>query len=138
MARFKTFVTSGDSKQILIEALEFITTKNRIEIKGFYIDRTGYLVFCSYVDEKKENEKVYPFIPTPVCIAEQVIQYLHSLTDEELASMECEPSGYEEEYEIGWELFIPESSYDEKYSVTDYTWGKTVLAVKPKLIEYGK
>lgn len=134
---FNTFTASGDSKQLLLETLEFIIAKGKLNLKGFFIDRTGYLVLCSYVSEENENEKAYPFIPTPVCIVEHVFQYLSELTDEELASMGCEPSGYEEDYEIGWELFIPECGSDV-YSVTDYSWGKTVLAVKPKLIEYGK
>lgn len=28
--------------------------------------------------------------------------------------------------------------YSDEHKINRYTWGKTVLAVKPKLIEYGK
>ncbi len=132
---FNTFTASGESKELLLNTLDFIMRK--IDIRGFYFDRTGYLVFCSRVNEQNKNEKEYPFMATPVLVAEHVFQYLSELTDEELTLMECEPTGYEEDYDIGWELFIPECGSDV-YSVTDYSWGKTVLAVKPKLIEHGK
>jgi hypothetical protein len=132
--KLNNFTAAGDSKVLLTEVLRFIISTNQLTLEGFYIDRTGYLVFCEYVGE---GETKYPYEQTPVSLTEHIYQYITSLSDEELASMGCEPSGYEEDYSIGWEIFIPDYCSDN-YDITDYTWGKTVLAVKPKLIEYGK
>jgi hypothetical protein len=56
---------------------------------------------------------------------------------DDLRKMGAEPSGYEESYNIGFELFTLDW-YSDEHKINRYTWGKTVLAVKPKLIEYGK
>lgn len=128
------FTAAGDSKELLIKTLEFIISINKIKIKGFFIDSTGYLVFCSYTNSK---ETPYPYEQTTISLSEHIYQYINNLSDEELSSMKCEPSGYEEDYSIGWELFIPDH-YSDEYGITNYSFGKTELAVKPRLIEYGK
>lgn len=133
--KFEKFTVVGDSKELLIKTLDFIMSTNKIKVKGFFIEeKNGYLVFCSYTNDK---DTTYPFEQTSVSLTEHIYQYIDSLSEEQLAAMGCEPNGYEEEYSIGWELFIPDW-YSDDHCIDNYTWGKTVLAVKPSFIEYGK
>lgn len=137
MTELESFACSGTDKEAFIKALDFITGINEYDTNGFFIDTTGYLVFCKYISENKQNEMAYPFKQTSISLAEHAFSYLESLSDDDLRKMGAEPSGYEESYNIGFELFTLDW-YSDEHKINRYTWGKTVLAVKPKLIEYGK
>lgn len=133
---FEKFAAVGETKELLIRTLDFVMDINRIDIKGFFIDETGYLVFCQYIDETETKEKEYPYIQTSVSLTEHIYQYIDNLSEEAMEKMKCVPTGYEESYVICWELFIP-TAHGE-YEIESYEWYKNALAVRPKLIERGK
>lgn len=109
-------------------------------IKGYKIDKMDksgapVLLFMSYGDDAKE----YPFpinADNAEVLAAHIRNYISQLTDEDLKAFHCEPTGYEEDYEIGFEIFTPDW-YSDEYGIDDYD-ESVLLAVKPKFIEYGK
>lgn len=52
MAELESFACSGTNKEAFIKALDFIIGINEYDINGFFIDTTGYLVFCEYYPEE--------------------------------------------------------------------------------------
>ena len=104
----------------------------------FNSDKT-ILVFCSYNDD--EDFKSYPFEITATqtgasILANHIISYIENLSEKQLKQLGCAPTGYEEDYEIGWCVFIPNTRNDQ-FGIDSYG-GDTVLAAKPYFIEYGK
>ena len=121
-----------------------------IEIEGFiftkaysqYDNNNNILVFCTGNYDDNSTYKEYPFSIQNnengiSMLATHIIEYINSLSDEDLKQLGMEPTGYEEDYEIGWNIFIPDW-YFEEYGIEDYTSNATILAVKPAFIEYGK
>lgn len=105
------------------------------------VQDANVLVFLSY--EQDKNYNAYPFEISAESdegiqiLVNHIINYIKSLSEKDLAAFECEPSGYEEDYEIGWELYTPDW-YSDEHGIDKYTCGQTVLAVKPHFLEYGK
>lgn len=149
MEHYKTFQVSGVGKEILELALELNKEMipNFNNINCFFIDKRGILVFCQAREEDMERygyEK-YPFKLTVGMMAEHILSIIESISEENLEKIDQTPSGYEEDYEYGWRVFIPEGTYwdDEKKEynknrISNYDWYRTVLAAYPVLIEYGK
>lgn len=141
--KFKTFCASGHSKELLLDTLKFITkhisltTNHTNLIDGFYKDKNGILVFCKKQKNDKDSIITYPFQPTETVLVEHIYQYLNELSTDELTALNAMPDDYDEESTLGWELFIPDW-YSDEHGISNYTFGKTLLAVKPKIIESGK
>lgn len=134
---------SGNTKDLLVDALNFLVEHITFPINSFLVDDTGYLVLChTFLHNGVRTQSgfltnMYPFEPNAIVLAEHIYQYLNNLTNAQREAMGAAPDGSEESYEYGWELFTPDW-YSDDYKITDYRDGSTLLAVKPKLIEYGK
>lgn len=154
MSNLKSFTASGScsDKEMLKKTILFVMSylNYGCNIVGYSMDKLSnsesksqnILVFYAYKSEH-DCASLYPFKIEANneegidILAAHIVNYIKSLNSEDLTELNCDPSGYEEDYEIGWEIFIPKWG-DEEYSINSYTWGKTVLAVKPKFIEHGK
>lgn len=139
MERFDFFCAVGTDKQTLVDTLEFLLPRVVANITGFCYDDRGALVLCRPYDRSLESGKFqkYPFTVTAAMLAEHITTWISELTSEQLDKVSCTPTGYEEDYDIGWCLFTPDW-YSDEYEVSCYSYGETVLAVKPKIVEYGK
>lgn len=136
----KHIAIAGEGKSLLIDGLSFILKVKELsptDIKGFFVDDTGILVFTTDGDEKEKHTQMYNIHVNEIILAEQIAHYIQSRTHEEYALLKCIASGYEEDYCIGWELFTPNYCC-EGYEIEKYESGETILAVKPIIIEWGK
>lgn len=139
MERFDFFCAVGTDKQQLIETLEFLVPRLHFSITGFCQDTKGPLVLCHPYDSHLEDGKFqkYPFTVNASTVAEHILTWISELSEEQLEKMKCVPDGYEEDYEIGWCIFTPDW-YSDEYEVDCYSYGETLLAVKPRIVQYGK
>lgn len=139
MEHFDFFCAVGTDKQQLIDTLEFLLPRLVFNITGFCQDTKGPLVLCHPYDSSIECGKLqkYPFTVTATMLAEHILTWISELTEAQLEQMKCVPSGYEEGYDIGWCLFTPDW-YSDEYEVDCYSYGETLLAAKPRIVQYGK
>lgn len=138
MRELYSFSLSGSGKTDLNMCLDFILTHtDGIEAFSYEEmekpDRPTCLVFHSY--ETKDSQK-YGFPVNSVILAEQITQWLDALDELELRKFGARPNGSEESYEMGWELFSPDW-YSIQHGIANYELSM-VLAIKPKLLEWGK
>ena len=146
--RLEKCVFAGTDKKLLAECLAFmlpkVTFHGAAGINGFHIDtQKGWLCFCSY--NTKDPERVpsiahlYPMRMSCDMFAEQIMNWLEDLSEEELVSMGCDLSdNCWEDPEIGWCVFIPDW-YSHEYGVTSYhSCGIQHLCVKPIVVDTGK
>ena len=137
MKELYSFAISSNGKEDLKRCLDFLLQS--IDIKAFsYEDmrkenKCRCLVFHTY---KVGSNETYPFPVNSIILAEQIQQWLDSLNTEDFKKFMAYPTGYEESYEIGWELFSPDW-YSLEYGIENYELSMAI-AVKPKLLEYGK
>ena len=145
MFNFEKFSITGDKRKTLEDVLRFL-----IETQGFCPTETGYgtlekqetgtvLVIGEHLDSSHIKDIMrYPFQMTPETLAEQIEQFIHSFTVEDLKAygMEEEDWAFTEEYTIGWDLFRPDR-WNEEHGIGIYCLFDTI-AVKPVIIEYGK
>lgn len=103
------------------------------KITGFRIDECGHLVFCT-AEHKKQMK--YPFPPSVNLLAEHIVHYINNIDESDLLKFGEELTGYEEDYEIGYELYINDYSSDH-HRIIDLSC-HDVFAVKPIIIEEGK
>ena len=88
------------------------------------------LLFGSHLDH------TYPFPPTAETLTENARYWMSTLTEKDKQAHNAVPGGWEEECELGWELFKPDW-YSDEYGIQNYQLFCT-LALRPCLIEYGK
>ena len=145
MFGFEKFSIAGDKRKTLKDVMRFL-----METQGFHPTETGYgtlenqekgkvLVIGEHLDPSHINDIMrYPFQMTPETLAEQIEQFIHSVTVEDLKTygVEEEDFAYAEEYVIGWDVFRPDR-WDEGHGIGFYCLFDTI-AVKPVIIEYGK
>lgn len=150
MFKFKTFSISGDKREGLEDILRFL-----VETQDFHPTESGYGTLCTQVDGQEKAKVLligsrlgpdasdvmpYPFRMTAETLAEQICQFIQSFSEEDLKAYGWteEDWGYAEEYTIGWELFRPDGSSENKEHGIGVYYLWDVIAVKPVLIEYGK
>lgn len=129
---------AGETKELLVQALEFLLDHAEIDINSFLVDGSGYLVFCNTYPAQKNIDTIkYPFKPNPVVLAEHAFQYLSELTPEQKEDTGCVNDGSEELWVNGWEPFISDNC-SIHHGIESYRDGTTLLAIKPIIIKYGK
>lgn len=110
MFGFEKFSITGDKRKTLEDVMRFL-----MEMQGFHPTETGYgtlenqekgkvLVIGEHLDLSHINDIMrYPFQMTPETLAEQIEQFIHSVTVEDLKTygVEEEDFAYVEEYVIG-------------------------------------
>lgn len=102
-------------------------------ITGFRIDEVGHLVFCI---DGQDAQTRYPFTPTIRMLCDHIIDYITSIDESNLSKFGEELTGYEEDYSIGYELFLNDYT-SEHHRIVDKSY-YDVFAVKPIVIEEGK
>ena len=106
----------------------------RVEmITGFRIDELGHLVFCM---DGQDAQTRYPFTSTVRMLCDHVVDYILGIDESDLAKFGEELTGYEEDYSIGYELFLNDYT-SEHHRIVDKSY-YDVFAVKPIVIEEGK
>lgn len=152
MNNLSSFTLSGPCDPELIKSsLNFIGKNLLFDLDGFcYLKMEQFndepvLAFCNY----ETNIPTYkPFHKKSIDISDDIdsmlvtsliLDFIRELDDKQLTNFECSPSGYEEDYEIGWEIFIPDSNIPQHH-ITDFYYSPTEIAfaVRPKFLEYGK
>ena len=122
---------NGDDYENLKKTLEFAINLNEHDVVSFYKDKKG-LIFCDYA---VENTIQYPFTSTPTVLAEQIEQYIKSLSYDEICEMAGEAPDNDGDIILGWELFFPSWYGDDE---PDRYESQSFLAVRPCWIIYGK
>lgn len=156
MSKINSFSASGscNDKDALKSILKCILPlMNCREINGYMLDNMiNYKNNIDDIDKNvlvikssklRDNEYIeYPYKINCLddkdleMLASHICMYIHRLNDIDIEAFGCTPSGYEEDCELGWELFTPDW-YSNEMGIQNYNYN-TILAVKPKLIEYGK
>lgn len=133
--RFRIAGPVSDSATLIasIEAAIRLTAISPDYVTGFRIDEAGHLVFCSQTSKRQTH---YPFPASVNTIAEHITHYITSISEDDLSKFGEGVTGHEEEYEIGFELYIDDWRSDH-CKVADASFSD-VFAVKPAKIEWGK
>ena len=136
--KVNTFKISGpisdmDTLVAGIEAALRLTVLSTSYITGFRIDEAGHLVFCSQLHK---HQTLYPFKPSVNTLADHIIDYITNIDEDSLIKFGEELTGYEEDYEIGFELYINDYRSDH-LRIIDPSY-HDIFAVKPIIIEEGK
>ena len=120
------FKIRGTTIDELKEALNFIVKYNEVgDIKGFYVDKAFYIVFC---DEVSENVVQYPFDASIEVLAEHAMKVIKNLDKYTLLTL----AGHKPENReavLGWEIFCPTKNNTDPYNDGAF------VAVGPKWIK---
>lgn len=149
--QLERFVAAGScrDKELLTNTLKFILESNREHIYGFRMDSNKYNEGCTsnsilvLTSSPKASESTtkYPFEirydnEGIGILTSHILEYISNFSDDDLEQFGEEVTGYEEDYEIGWEVFIPDW-YTAEHGIDNYSI-LDVLAVRPVKLEYGK
>lgn len=126
------FVINGENKNDLEKVLKLaLDLADYKSVKAFYKDPKG-LVLCWY---ECKGSTPYPFEATIPVLVEQIMQYLNSLTTDEIFNLAGNCPDIDGSVELGWEVFHP-LWYGEN-DLENYT-GYEIIAIRPSWVIYGK
>jgi hypothetical protein len=126
------FVINGERKEDLEKVLDLaIKMSGYKSVESFYKDKKG-LVLCWTT---RDNTTQYPFEATIPVLSEQIMQYITSLSDDEILKLAGPCPSIDGCVRLGWEVFHP-LWYGEN-GLEEYDWA-ALLAVRPSWIIYAK